>query len=66
MGTLGGGIFQAVKGFRNAPLVSSHMIPTKNTPVFGEFTVLFGSSGLGTQAEGKCKCRQNKSATDWR
>lgn len=66
MGTLGGGIFQAVKGFRNAPLVSSHTIPTKNTSGFSEFTLLLGSSGLGTQAEGKCQCRQDKSATDWR
>lgn len=37
MGTLGGGIFQAVKGFRNAPLVSSHTIPTKNTSVSSFF-----------------------------
>lgn len=37
MGILGGGIFQAVRGFRNAPLVSSHTMPTKNTSVFFRF-----------------------------
>lgn len=66
MGTLGGGIFQAVKGFRNAPLVRLRPITTKNASVLLDLTVLLGSSGLGTQTEGKCQCCQNKSATDWR
>lgn len=68
MGSIGGGIFQAVKGFRNAPRVSSPNNASKeHCPRFpDDFLQCFFVLGCGAQTAGKCKCCKNQSAADWR
>lgn len=69
MGAIGGGVFQAIKGFRNAPAVSS----PHNDKNYYYYLVFKGRiqqcsnvSGCRTQTERECKRSEDKSSTDWR
>lgn len=69
MGAIGGGVFQAVKGFRNAPAVSSkhYCLPSDSHQVFkGRTKWCSNVSGCRTPTERQCKCSESKSSTDWR
>lgn len=69
MGAIGGGVFQSVKGFRNAPAVSSqhYCLLSDFHQVFkGRFKRPCNLSGCWKQTERQCKRSEGKSSTDWR
>lgn len=71
MGAIGGGVFQSIKGFRNAPAVSSPRDDDNYKYLLslnfkGRIQQRSNVSGCWTQTERKCKRCQNKSSTDWR
>lgn len=70
MGVIGGGVFQAIKGFRNAPAVSPrhHLIITCYSNRFLKAALNSDLMFLGcrTQTERKRKCSANESSSDRR
>lgn len=69
MGAIGGGVFQAIKGFRNAPAVSSPhncLLSNSDQVLIVRIQQCSDVSGCRTQAERQCKRSEGKSSTDRR